>query len=439
MAIENPHLARSLLADVGKLPVRKIDFESALIVAPHPDDESLGCGGLIALMRRAGKRVDVVFVSDGGASHPESAENIPKIRRTEALAALAHLDVPADRAHFLNLPDSHVPHPHDDRFEPAAQRIANLLENIQPQTLFTPWRRDKHHDHIATTALVNRALELADLDARLIEYPIWVWEATSHEQAPTSGEMRGWRLDVSAVLAQKRAAIYAHRSQTSDLIADDPNGFVLSEGQIGRFLTPHELYFEPAQPAQDATLSPAYFEGMYAEKDDPWEFASSAYEAAKYADSLATLPHERYANAYEVGCSIGVFTRQLAGRVDRLLAVDAAANALGQARERCADLPHVRFAEQHVPEQWADGQFDLIVVSEVAYYLGDADLARLHERIVGSLAPNGQLLLVHWTPFVADYPQTGDGVHDFFLARDGLRHLTGTRRETYRVDLFEKA
>lgn len=191
----------------------------------------------------------------------------------------------------------------------------------------------------------------------------------------------------------------------------------------------------------DRSLPPEYFEAVYRHDDDPWGFETRPYEAAKYEATLAALPATRHRLALEVGCSIGVLTRMLAGRCEDLLAVDVSERALGRARQRCRDLAGVRFRSMEVPRVLPDGPFDLILLSEVAYYWSPADLEKARLGLAARLEPGGHLLLVHWTPFVADYPQTGDEVHRAFLdgaGAVGLRHLRGGREETYRLDLFEK-
>lgn len=189
------------------------------------------------------------------------------------------------------------------------------------------------------------------------------------------------------------------------------------------------------------SLPPRYFEDVYGANDDPWGFATSPYEREKYATSVAALPKERYRSGFEIGCSIGVLSRLLAARCDALLSVDVVESVLEQARERCQDLPQVRFARMVVPEEFPDDTFDLVVLSEVGYYWSREALQDAKARIAGSLEPGGHLLLVHWTPFVHDYPLTGDQVHKAFLeADDGLPlcHLGGTRADTYRLDLLER-
>ena len=192
---------------------------------------------------------------------------------------------------------------------------------------------------------------------------------------------------------------------------------------------------------QPNSLNPAYFDDVYRAHDDPWAFASSPYEREKYADTLAALPRPHYGRAFEIGCSIGVLTAQLAPRCGHLLSADVSEAALAQARQRCAGLPQVELRKIQVPNEFPDGKFDLILLSEVGYYWSPADLARAAGLLLASLPPGGQLLLVHWTPVVPDYPQTGDEVHDFFLQKAGphgpLKHLHGHRADKYRLDLFE--
>ncbi len=190
------------------------------------------------------------------------------------------------------------------------------------------------------------------------------------------------------------------------------------------------------------TLSQTYFDDVYRANDDPWNFTTSEYERNKYKDTIDSLGRAHYQNAFEIGTSIGVLTAQLAKRCDQLLTVDASELPLKQARERLKDVPHVTIRQMAVPDQFPDGLFDLILVSEVAYYWSMEDLRKAQQLMVEHLQQGGQILLVHWTPQVHDYPLTGDEVHDEFLAisRDGqsLRHLHGHRAEEYRLDLFER-
>ncbi len=186
------------------------------------------------------------------------------------------------------------------------------------------------------------------------------------------------------------------------------------------------------------SMSGAYFDELYRGSRDPWNFEKSFYEAAKYRDTLGNLPRKRYGEALELGCSIGVLTERLAPRCDRLLSIDVSEAALGEARKRCARLPQVRFARMHLPNDSPEGQFDLLLLSEVAYYWDREDLNRAADLLARHHRPGGHLVLVHFTPPVPDYPLTGDEVHDSWRARPEWRTIREKRRKRYRLDVLER-
>lgn len=187
------------------------------------------------------------------------------------------------------------------------------------------------------------------------------------------------------------------------------------------------------------TLTSEYFETVYGNSDDPWDFASSGYEAAKYAATIAALPDRNYKAAFEIGCSIGVLTARLAPLCQSLLAIDVNEKALDQARARCASLPNVRFENLAIPDRFPAEKFDLILVSEVGYYLSAADWKTAAAGILAHLQSSGIVVLVHWTHFVHDYPQTGDAVHDSFAEWSAakLKLLSAARTADYRLDVWE--
>jgi predicted TPR repeat methyltransferase len=185
------------------------------------------------------------------------------------------------------------------------------------------------------------------------------------------------------------------------------------------------------------TLPRGFFENLYLKSTDPFDFETSAYEAAKYQHTVATLPRARYKQAVEIGCSIGVLTSRLAEKCDSLLGLDISEQALVRARARCAHLPGVDFARMTVPDEFPDQTFDLVVVSEVAYYWSIEDLARAKDLIAAHQTTGGHLLLVHWLPIVDYHVQTGDAVHEIWLKDPRWRLAQGDRREQYRIDLLE--
>ena len=179
----------------------------------------------------------------------------------------------------------------------------------------------------------------------------------------------------------------------------------------------------PENPENPETLGAGYFDGMYAAAADPWGFEERWYERRKHSISLAMLPRERYHAAFEPGCSIGVFTRMLAPRCGTLLACDLAAAAVRAAAARTADLPQVRVEQRELPRGWPDDRFDLVVFSEFLYYFGDHDLEQVLKNAVAALEPDGTLLAVHWRHPVADYPRSGDDVHQVLADYPGLGRL----------------
>jgi cyclopropane fatty-acyl-phospholipid synthase-like methyltransferase len=193
-----------------------------------------------------------------------------------------------------------------------------------------------------------------------------------------------------------------------------------------------------SEPGQ--TLRPEYFDALYTADPDPWKFAASPYERDKYALTLGAMQKPRYRSALEVGCSIGVLTRSLASRCDAVVAIDAAQNALAEARRRCADLPGVRFEHMFVPDQWPDGVFELILLSEVVYYLSRDDVGRLAAKVINSLPKGGSVILVHWTG-LTNYPLSGDEAADLFIERIGPTCVVerADRYAEFRLDVLSRA
>jgi hypothetical protein len=187
------------------------------------------------------------------------------------------------------------------------------------------------------------------------------------------------------------------------------------------------------------TIPPNYFTEMYEGDPDPWRFATSDYERDKYAATLAALPRERYACALEVGSSIGVFTRLLAPRCALLIGIDPAPVALASARRLNRDQPQVSFVQGSVPQDYPAGQYDLVMISEVAYYLTAEDVKRLVFQVGMSLDIRAHVVLVHWTG-VSDYPLTGDQAAELFIQASApfCSVLQQSRTDKYRLDVLER-
>ncbi|GAB3769669.1 PIG-L family deacetylase [Spirosoma horti] len=221
---------------------------NSLVIAPHPDDESLGCGGTIALLRQRGFQVHVLFVSDGTMSHPNSlsypADRLQQVRELEALEALRQLDVPTENAFFMRQKDTQVATVDSAHFSDAVAFVHTLLADIKPATVLVPWRRDPHRDHRASWQIVQAALSTLPMRPRVLEYLIWLWELGNEQDMPGRDEMVVWHIPIEPVMAQRNQAIAAHQSQVSRLIDDDPTAFYLSPELLMHFSKPRELFLE---------------------------------------------------------------------------------------------------------------------------------------------------------------------------------------------------
>lgn len=143
----------------------------------------------------------------------------------------------------------------------------------------------------------------------------------------------------------------------------------------------------------------AHFEALYAGADDPWDVRGAWYEQRKRAILLASLAKPRYRSAFEPGCGNGEMSAALAGRCERLLACDGAASALDAARRRLPDArtQGIVFEQRRLPDDWpVDDTFDLIVMSELAYYFTQDAIASMLAAACANLAPDGELVLCHY-------------------------------------------
>lgn len=229
-------------------PVDLLTFGTTVVIAPHPDDESLGCGGTIALLRKAGLPVFVIFISDGTLSHPNSkkypSEKLRQLRESEALHALQILQVPAANASFMRLKDRSVPTVNSLDFEEAVNKLAQKLRAIQPQTVLVTWEKDPHPDHRASWEILNKAVNQLTQKPRILQYLIWIWELGEQADVPNQQHLKWFYTNIDTVAEIKKNAVAAHVSQVSRLIDDDPDGFILSPEILTHFAYADELFIE---------------------------------------------------------------------------------------------------------------------------------------------------------------------------------------------------
>lgn len=164
-----------------------------------------------------------------------------------------------------------------------------------------------------------------------------------------------------------------------------------------------------------AKIAPEGFEALFRSRNDPWDYHTSAYEAFKRRILLHACGTTIHARGLELGCAIGVNTKALARRCLRLVALDASATAIKQARRHCRHTEGVHFVQATLPEGLPDGTFDLVVVSEVAYYLSARDMHRLIERLGPRLAPGARLVALHHTVPFGDASQHPGRAHEALL------------------------
>jgi LmbE family N-acetylglucosaminyl deacetylase len=219
---------------------------TCLILAPHPDDESLGCGGLIAACVAAGRPPLVVILTDGAGSHRNSRAFPParlRARRAQEVRdAVGVLGLSEDRLVFLDQPDAAAPVDGPGFEGVLATLLALIGREPGCSAIVAPWRYDPHCDHEAAALL--GAAAAAGAGVKHVAYPVWGWTLAADAVIPET-VMGGFRLDISRFLVAKGAAIQAHRSQYGDLITDDPEGFRLPAGLLSVFELPFETFVVP--------------------------------------------------------------------------------------------------------------------------------------------------------------------------------------------------
>lgn len=404
---------------------------SFIVLAAHPDDESLGAGGLMSRLHALGADVQVLLCSAGEASHPHSPSITPgqlaDVRLREFDGALGELLADA-RWRYLGLPDGQL----------AAHRgpVAHAIKKAAEATgkpahriiLVAPYRNDGHTDHDSLGAAAAEAAGAAGHG--LLEYPVWYWLWATPED-PAWQSWQRLPLGPAEQLAKARA-MAAHTSQVAPL-SDQPGDEVLLPAAFLAHFARHWETFAWQQPrvapdaAGAADVRPGYaaadaeglFDSLHTGSEDPWGYATKWYEQRKRALTLAALPDRRYRAGLEIGCSIGTLSVDLAERCGSFLAVDASSAALAHAAARLAHLPAAQTRHLTIPERWPDGEFDLIVISEVGYYLSPDELSVLFQRVEAALLPGGTLALCHWRHPLNGWELDGDTVHA--AAREQLR------------------
>ncbi|MFF7709981.1 methyltransferase domain-containing protein [Pseudomonas sp. NPDC007930] len=179
-----------------------------------------------------------------------------------------------------------------------------------------------------------------------------------------------------------------------------------------------------------------YFERLFEGNDDPWAFRQRWYEQRKRDLTLASLPRQRYERAFEPGCANGELSLALAGRCDELLVMDLNARAVELANQRLAEFPAAQAMQGHLPGDWPGGSFDLIVLSEVGYYLAEAAWREVIEQVLRSLSPGGSVLACHWLHPIDGAPQRGRQVHQLLDEGLGLHKAVSHQEADFVLEVW---
>lgn len=395
---------RALLPRIAARGIEVSTFARLVVVSAHPDDEALMCGGLIAAASARGLAVDVLIASDGEMSHPRSPTHRPErvagMRRAEAERAIRIL-APAAHIRFLGLGDGRL---EDRRRELTHEAVDAIGVSGADSLLVSTWRGDGHPDHRAVAEAASVAAWRTD--ATHLEAPIWLWHwgSTSDLAAlERSGELRSVELDASE-LGAKRAAIAEYASQLEPLGPEPGNERLLGKRVLAHFDRGIELF------RHGPAVETSPFDELHRGSADPWATRTSWYERRKRALTLDALPARRYTTALEIGCSVGAMAEDLLTRCDRVVAVDESAEALAHARRAVTD-PRVEFRRCRVPEQWPcdRGEPELVVISEIGYFLSPGRLAGLAKRVDASGATT--VVACHWRHPIDGWPLGAGEVH----------------------------
>jgi len=400
-----------------------------LVVAAHPDDETLGAGGFLHAAKAAGARIELVVATDGEAAFGAPDPELGRIRRAELAEALDAIGLGDVVVHRLGLPDSGL----TQRIDDLTAALAPLL--AEADFCLAPWVGDPHPDHAAAA---RAALAVAPAQAHRWAYPIWTLPWRRPDDAAVPWPHAG----VFTLDADTRDAKWRAITRFASQVAPTPAGAtpILPADVLAHFDGDRELFFR-TPPTASAPVS--RFADLYAADADPWRTRTSWYERHKRDVVLACLPRERYAHAAEPGCGLGTLTAALAARCARVTAsdpvpaaVDATRDAVGPgvdgqaagpdpsqqgplppvesqqgplaATERAERRGGVDVLSAALPDPATlPADADLVVLSEVLYYLAPEDVAPVLDRI-----PAGaDVVLVHWRGLPAEAPRDAAATH----------------------------
>lgn len=402
-------------------------YRRMVVLAAHPDDETLGVGGTLRVAHRAGVEITLVVASDGEAAYPhlgtEGRRELAAVRRRELRAALDSSGLGEVAVRWLGLPDSALAEHHRELVDCLAEPLADA------DAYLAPWTADPHPDH---RAVGRAALAAVPATAYGWGYPIWMWPWTR----PDDPEVRWDLAHVMRLLPADLAAKQRARSCFTSQLTAPPGSAepVLCPEVLAHSDRPLELVFrEPRQ----ASAPLGRFAALYAQHDDPWR-SESWYERRKRAVLCASLPRERYRCAFEPGCGTGTLTVELATRCERLYATEPVPEAASRARRATSAYPGVRIGAFALPEGVPEAPLDLAVFSEVLYYLDDSSVRATIEATVRALEPGGDLVLANWRGWPAEAPRAEGATAALVRAHPDLVEVIEHRDEEFVVRVLRR-
>lgn len=373
-----------------------------VVIGAHPDDEALGCAALLATAGQLGLETHVVSYTSGEGSHPSSPthspEQLARRRETEFSTAMQQLN-PQATIEFGYLPDGQL-HLHE------ATLIDHLTELVAIESatlLVAPYSHDGHIDHETLGRIAHQVAE--DAGVQLIEYPIWYW----HWAQPEDTRWQQWRSLPDPPGLDRQALYDAYPSQLLPLSNAPGDEAIVSPEFLAHFQRGFDTLIV-AERHYDAHDAAAVFDQLHLQKEDPWALATSDYERLK-RQALLEMVGSGYRHALEVGCSIGTLTTGLAERSEQVTALDASTTAIETARRRYGQQANIEFQCLTVPFEWPQGQFDLVVLSEVGYFMSTDQLEHTLQRIHDSTDASFVLALCHVLGDIDDWPADAKSVH----------------------------
>ncbi len=420
------------------LPATVAAFRGAVVVSAHPDDETVGAGGLLADLADAGMDLTVLVATSGERSHrvfdEDSAGQLGTRRRREVEHAISCL-APSARVVHLRLPDSGLRGEVD-------QLITAIAARTDADTLvIAPWTQDGHSDHDAVGAAA--ALAASSKSAAVVHYPVWLWHWADPASLPWA-HMVGSHTSLVGCW-RKRSALAAFTTQIygwDPIPGGSQTPPMLGPAVLNRARRLIETLIDPG--AALPTISTAErvrrsrqrrqtLDHMYESGPDPWGWANSFYEQRRRALLLGMLGQPHYGRVLELGCADGYLTSALLERCDSLTALDTSARAV-EATARAA--PAACMIHGDLPSAMPTDSFDLIVLSEVGYFLTAGELIGTVAQAKSSLAPGGELLLCHWQHPTLDIPLDGVLVHEQVHALMGSSPSASYHDEDISIDVW---